>query len=171
MKTRAAFCFSVDLDPAVRGAWRSAMGGVLPRLEGVPAELRGMDLIFNGVSAAWDGRVAALRPGAEGVPGVLFQVPRVAWSDFEAFERTQDAFPVTVRVSAGGQEHEATAFVPRATKGPESALISERALASMLKGLLAAKVAGPAVDRLQAEAMIVEAVQRVQRQALAGATR
>ena len=159
------FAYSLSLDPAFRQAAKVDLKA------GQPAELPAHELVFRASSSSWKGRIAGFERGSGSVQGLLFEVPADAWPQVEAMERGLGAQPVKVMVMSAGKSVEATAFVPAAAPNDFQQPVSESFMARLLTAVNAAQVPEPYRTQLQAEALILEKVQRFGREHAIGATR
>ncbi|AGC47308.1 hypothetical protein MYSTI_06035 [Myxococcus stipitatus DSM 14675] len=167
---RPWFAFSVDLSPAVA---RERLSGlpVPPSLpDGELAEAMDVDVVYDVPSAAWGGKVARLvdAPGKR-LPGLLRRVSPEVWDAMSRLEaplaEATTSRPVKVITSTGGILS-AHAFTPPARGGtPPPGPISEAFLIAVAVAAERAGLSAEHVERLQAEAHIVQTIQ----QAKAGA--
>ncbi|MFT3839156.1 MAG: gamma-glutamylcyclotransferase family protein [Myxococcaceae bacterium] len=156
------FAYGLSLDGETTAKWKPADGAKFPKLSpGSEASLDGHAIVFTGGSPRFKGRVATLSALAgEKVEGLLFELDARQWAAVDAFERSYGGQARAVKVRAGGQLLEATAFVFASSDAPE---IDEGFLAALLRGLSSAKLPADYVNARAAEALLVERVQRVGR--------
>lgn len=168
---RPWFAFSVDLAPVTA---RERLPGlpappVLP--EGEQVEALDVDVVYDVPSLAWGGRVARLvdAPGKR-LPGLLRRVSPETWEVLARLEVTlaeaTTSRSVKVR-TAGGAVLSAHAFTPPTRTGPASGLISEAFLVTVATAAERAGLPQDYVERLQAEARIVETLQQAKAEAQA----
>jgi gamma-glutamylcyclotransferase len=128
-----------------------------------PATLEGFDLVYDTFSEKWSGRVASLRkqPGSS-VHGLLYALtpPQLAavaaWREGEAQEE--------VEVKLKRRSVKAVAFVTAPARRTLEGAVSEKFLGALVRGVAQARLPQPYVQRLQAEAAIVERVQKYGRE-------
>ena len=139
---RRYFAYSTVLDRIAFEAWRAEHGyGSFDLPEGLVAEAQDVDLIYDFPSRWWGGRVAGLadRPGAA-VFGRLFTVAGVDWPIVQHKEGFITGMCVErqVRVAAGGERLEATAFTTNPARASLDGPVSPRFLEALLRGARAA---------------------------------
>jgi hypothetical protein len=135
---RRYFAYATVLDRAAFEAWRAEHGyGAFDLPEGVIAEALDVDLVFDFPSRWWGGRVAGLvdRPGAS-VFGRLFTVPGADWPIVLHKEGAITGMCVErpVRVLAGGERVEATAFGTAPARASLEGPVSPRFVEALLRG-------------------------------------
>ncbi|OJT21596.1 gamma-glutamylcyclotransferase [Archangium sp. Cb G35] len=161
------FAFSLALAPELAG--ERLRGVSLPSLpEGELAEALDVELVYDVPSAAWKGRVARLvdAPGQR-VPGRLRAMPPDSWplvtrGEKVLAEATLER-PVRVR-TASGALLSARAFTPPAPSQPPRSPVSVAFLVALARAAEHAQLPADAVERLQAEARLVQSVQRARSQ-------
>lgn len=161
------FAFSLALAPEL--ASERLRGVSLPSPpEGELAEALDVELVYDVPSAAWRGRVARLvdAPGQR-VPGRLRAMPPAAWPLVTRVEKVLAGAtlerPVRVR-TASGALFSARAFTPPAPSRPPRSPVSVAFLVALARAAEHAKLPADAVERLQAEARLVQTVQRARSQ-------
>ncbi|WP_434383848.1 gamma-glutamylcyclotransferase [Melittangium boletus] len=163
------FCFSLSLAP---GLVRERLQGVLlPAVpEGELAEALDVELVYDVRAPDWDGRVARLvaAPGQR-LAGRLRAVPPPFWPQVRALEeqlaQATHTHPVHVRTASGALVT-AQAFTPPAPASPDRGPVSQDFLGALARAAAYARLPSPYVTRLQAEAQLVQAVQRAQTERL-----
>ena len=156
------FAFSPALAPEL---WPERLeGAALPALpEGELAEALDEQLVHDVPSEAWGGRVARLveAPGQR-VMGRVRAVPASGWSQVARVERAlaqaTQARGVRVR-TASGVLVSARAFTSVASAVPTSSEVSVAYLVALARAAEHARLPPPYVERLQAEAQLVQRVQ------------
>ncbi|MDC0711271.1 gamma-glutamylcyclotransferase [Stigmatella sp. ncwal1] len=159
------FVFSLTLAPEL----------VLERLQGVPvpelppgelAEALDVGLVYDVPSPDWGGRVARLveAPGQR-VMGLLRAVPSSEWGQVARLEAllglATGERPVRVR-TASGAVRAARAFSPVDPRNPAPGPVSVAFLVALARAAEHAGLPSHHVERLQAEAHLVQTVQRAQ---------
>ncbi len=158
------FAYSFTLDPAFRQAFSRSSGFDTPRFSGgTLAELKQHDLVYRAYRDSWNGRVAGFESGSESVYGEVYALDEAAQRWVLAAEKSIDAVPREVSVMVAGLRKMAWAFVPRAAPSDEGTLVSEPFVAHVLEGLASTAAPAPYIDKLFAEAAILETVQRTER--------
>jgi gamma-glutamylcyclotransferase len=160
---RAWFAFSIALAPELA---RERLGGESPlRLtEGEVAHALDVDLIYDVPSEAWGGLVARMvdAPGRHLV-GRVRAIPAASWPLVARMEESlalaTDERPVRLRTPSGSL-FSARAFTPLAPRAPTPGLVSVAYLLALARAAEHAKLPADDVSRLQAEARLVQAVQR-----------
>lgn len=160
---RAYFAYSPLIDPAAFEAWRLKNGYAQFQLPaGEVAEAIDVDLVFDYTSPRWGGRIASLtRKAGRSVHGKLFRIRPEDWAVIQHAEGGRGAkfVELEVQVRSGGKTVTATAFSThpdrRTVKGP----VSESYAIALARAAEAAKLPGPYVMRLKAEAEILQRVQ------------
>ncbi|MCP3098845.1 gamma-glutamylcyclotransferase [Myxococcus sp. K15C18031901] len=159
------FAFSLDLAP---GTARERLPSLPPTPalpDGELAEALDVEVVYDVDSATWGGRVARLvdAPG-KSLPGLLRRLPSAA--QWEAVVRMEAALseststrPVKVR-TATGATLVAQAFTPPGRTGSGAGTISESFLVTVALAAERAGLSPDHVERLQAEARIVQTVQQ-----------
>ena len=163
------FAFSLSLAP---GLVRERLQGVLPPAvpEGEVAEALDVELVHDVLAPEWEGRVARLveSPGRS-VTGRLRAVPAPLWPQVAALEErlalATHERPLRVRTASGALVS-ARAFTPPAPARPAVGPVSESFLVALARAAESAKLPADYVTRLQAEAQLVQTVQRAQAQRL-----
>ncbi|MCY1074801.1 gamma-glutamylcyclotransferase [Archangium lansingense] len=161
------FAFSLALAPEL--ASERLRGVSLPSFpEGELAEALDVELVYDVPSAVWKGRVARLvdAPGRR-VLGQLRTLPPPTWPLVARVEKvlaeaTRER-PVRVR-TASGALISARAFTPAAPRHPARGPVSVAFLVALARAAEHAKLPADEVERLQAEARLVQTVQRAQAQ-------
>lgn len=140
---RLYFAYSGVLDREAFELWREEHSYQFFQLPvGEVAEVKGVDLIFDFPSRWWGGRVAGLTDKKNSsVFGKLFEIPANNWPVIQHKEGVVTGMSVErlVKVSVGGQEVEATAFVTAPERASLEGPVSERFIQSLISG---AKQAG-----------------------------
>ena len=149
---RRYFAYSTVLDRTAFEAWRAEHGyGSFDLLEGVVAEAPDVDLVYDFPSRWWGGRVAGLvdRPGAA-VFGRLFTVAGIDWPIVQHKEGAITGMCVErpVRLLAGGERLEATAFTTNPERASLEGPVSPRFVEALVRGARAAGLPEPYVERL-----------------------
>jgi hypothetical protein len=158
------FAYSFTLDPAFRTAFSIQHALKAPELnQGVAAELHGHALTYRAYQAHWNGRIAGFEAAAESVFGCLFELNADDQRWVLAAEQSVGAVAQEVIVTASGRQQTATAFVPKVGPNDSQQLVSESFVAHVLEGLLAINAPSPYLDKLFAEAAVLESVQRFER--------
>jgi gamma-glutamylcyclotransferase len=150
--SRRYFAYSTVLDRVAFEAWRTEHGyGSFALAGGVVAEARDVDLVYDFPSRWWGGRVAGLvdRPGAS-VFGLLFTVAGPDWPVVQHKEGGITGMSVErpVRVLAGGEQVEATAFTTNPGRASLDGPVSPRFVEALVRGARAAGLPGPYVEGL-----------------------
>jgi hypothetical protein len=159
------FAFSLSLSPDVARA-RLRNLPVLPLPDGELAEALDVDLVYDAQASEWGGRVARLvdAPGRK-VMGLLRRMPPHTWTLVERLEtalaQAVEERPVRVR-TASGATLSAKAFSPPAPGHAPQGVVSVAFLEAHARAAERASLPAAYVERLQAEARIVETVQRAQ---------
>ncbi|AHZ86552.1 hypothetical protein Bb109J_c1216 [Bdellovibrio bacteriovorus] len=150
------FAYSGVLDRQAFEVWaeeHSYQFFVLP--EGLVAEAKGVDLVFDFPSRWWGGRVAGLvaKEGSS-VFGRLFEIPEKEWPIIQHKEGVVTGMSVEtiLRVSVDGQEFEATAFVTSPSRRSLDGPVSERYLEALVRGARASGLPEAYVASLPAKA-------------------
>jgi hypothetical protein len=125
------------------------------------AQLRDFELVFDAPSAKWDGRVAALhRKRGASVYGLMYALTPAQLSAVERWRAGEVKLEVAVKADGSAKAVKAVAFEPpsasRSTTGP----VSETFLAALVRGAEQARLPADYVERLKAEAELVQRVQR-----------
>jgi hypothetical protein len=158
------FAYSFTLDPAFRSAFSRSAGLETPRFTGgTLAELKQHDLVYRAFRDSWNGRVAGFERGTESVYGEVYALDEDSQRWVLAAEKSIDAVPHEVPVMVAGIRKMAWAFVPRTAASDEGTLVSEAFVAHVLEGLATTAAPSPYIDKLFAEAAILETVQRTER--------
>ena len=149
---RRYFAYSTVLDRLAFETWRAEHGyGAFDLPEGQVAEALDVDLAFDFPSRWWGGRVAGLvdRPGAS-VFGRLFTVAGVDWPIVAHKEGGITGMSVerAVRVRAGGEVVEATAFATNPARASLDGPVSPAFLEALVRGARAAGLPEAYVARL-----------------------
>jgi len=149
---RLYFAYSTILDRPAFEAWRSEHGyGGFDLPEGQVAEALDVDLAYDFPSRWWGGRVAGLvdRPGAS-VFGRLFTVGGVDWPVVAHKEGGITGMSVErpVRVRAGGQVIEATAFATNPARASLDGPVSPKFVEALVRGARTAGLPEAWVARL-----------------------
>jgi hypothetical protein len=149
---RRYFAYSTVLDRIAFEAWRAEHGyGSFDLPEGVVAEALDVDLVYDFPSRWWGGRVAGLedRPGAT-VFGRLVAVAGVDWPIVQHKEGAITGMCVErpVRVLAGGERLEATAFTTNPGRASLEGPVSPRFVEALVRGARAAGLPEAYVERL-----------------------
>ncbi|KFE68706.1 gamma-glutamylcyclotransferase [Hyalangium minutum] len=159
------FAFALSLSPDVaRERLRNLP--VLPLPDGELAEALDVDLLYDAQAAEWGGRVARLvdAPGRK-VLGLLRRMPAHTWTVVARLESAlaQAAEERMVRVrTASGATLSARAFTPPAPGQAPQGVVSVAFLEAHARAAERAFLPAAYVERLQAEARIVQTVQRAQ---------
>jgi len=149
---RRYFAYSTILDRPAFEAWRSEHGYTAFELpEGQVAEALDVDLVYDFPSRWWGGRVAGLvdRPGAS-VFGRLFTVAGVDWPIVAHKEGGITGMCVErpVRVRAGGEVIEATAFATNPARASLDGPVSPKFVEALVRGARTAGLPEAYVARL-----------------------
>jgi gamma-glutamylcyclotransferase len=149
---RRYFAYSTVLDRPAFEEWRAQHGYDFFQLpEGLVAEALDVDLVFDFPSRWWGGRVAGLidRPGAT-VFGRLFEIPGVDWPIVQHKEGviTGMCLERPVRVRAGGEVVEATAFSTRPERASLDGPVSARFVEALVRGARGAGLPEGFIERL-----------------------
>jgi hypothetical protein len=159
------FAFSLSLAPDVaRERLRNTPVLTLP--DGELSEALDVELIYDAPAPDWGGRVARLvdAPGRR-VMGLLRRMPAQAWPLVARLEATLAlaAQERTVRVrTSTGAVLSARTFTPAAPPHPAQGPISVEFLVAHARAAEHASLPAAYVERLQAEARLVQTVQRAQ---------
>ncbi|RYZ41070.1 MAG: gamma-glutamylcyclotransferase [Myxococcaceae bacterium] len=161
--SRPWFAFSLDLAPAAASRHLHGLPPVPDFPEGELVEALDVDVVYDIHVPNWGGRVARLvdAPGHQ-IMGRLRSVDAESWPVLARLETAlalaNEERPVRVR-TASGDVVEALAFTPAArnitTQGP----VSEAFLITLAVAAERARLPAAVVEKLQAEARIVHAVQ------------
>lgn len=161
------FAFSLSLSPDVaRERLRNLPVMALP--DGELAEALDVDLLYDAQATEWGGRVARLvdAPGKK-VMGLLRRMPAHSWTLVERLEtalaQAVEERPVRVR-TASGATLSARAFTPPAPGRAAQGVVSVAFLEAHARAAERASLPPAYVERLMAEARIVQTVQRAQAQ-------
>jgi AIG2 family protein len=159
------FAYSLSLAPDVaRERLRSTPVLALP--EGELAEALDVELLYDASAADWGGKVARLvdAPGRK-VLGLLRRMPPHTWPLVARLEtalaQAVEERPVRVR-TASGAVLSARAFTPPAPGQAPRGVVSVAFLEAHARAAEHAALPAAYVERLQAEARIVQTVQRAQ---------
>lgn len=166
MKARAAvtdtgsrlyFGYSGVLDRVAFEEWRVQHSYDFFKLpEGVIAEARGVDLVFDFPSRWWGGRVAGLTEQAESsVFGRLYEIPAIDWPVIQHKEGVVTGMSIErpIRVIVGGQELEAIAFTTAPRRKSLEGPISQRYLSALVNGATQAGLPAEYIARLNEKAV------------------
>jgi hypothetical protein len=159
------FAFSLSLSPDVaRDRLRNLP--VLPMPDGELAEALDVELVYDAQATDWGGRVPRLvdAPGRK-VMGLLRRMPPHTWPLVTRLETAlaQASEERTVRVrTASGAALTARAFTPPAPKQAPQGVVSVAFLEAHARAAERAALPAQYVERLQAEARLVQTVQRAQ---------
>lgn len=161
------FAFSLSLAPDVaRERLRNLPVLSLP--DGELAEALDVELLYDAPAAEWGGRVARLvdAPGRK-VMGLLRRMPPQVWPLVARLEATLslavEERPVRVR-TATGAVLSARTFTPADPRRTPQGPISVEFLVAHAQAAERAALPATYVERLQAEAHLVQTVQRAQAQ-------
>lgn len=156
------FSFSLALAPGLTG--ERVQGAPLPALpEGEVAAALDVELLYDVPAPDWGGHVPRLveAPGRR-VMGRVRLMPLESWPQVakleEALSLATRERPVRVRTATGAMLL-ARAFTPPPTE-PSPGLVSESYLEALARAAEHAKLPTDYVSRLQAEARLIQAVQR-----------
>ncbi|AEI69066.1 hypothetical protein [Corallococcus macrosporus] len=169
--SRPWFAYSLDLAPVIARERLPGLPPIPDVLGGELAEALDVDVVYDVASAAWGGKVARLvdAPGRK-LPGMLRRVPPEAWDALARLESSMagatEARPVKVRTFTGAVLT-AQAFTPAAPTTPAQGVVSESFLVTLALSAEQAGLSSEHVERLQAEARIVQALQKAGPGALA----
>ncbi|MCY1031884.1 gamma-glutamylcyclotransferase [Corallococcus sp. BB11-1] len=161
--SRPWFAFSLDLAPAAASRHLHGLPPVPDFPEGELAEALDVDVVYDVHVPNWGGRVARLvdAPGHH-VTGRLRAVDAESWSVLARLETAlalaNEERPVRVR-TASGDVVEAHAFTPSARNTSTQGPVSEAFLITLAVAAERARLPAAVVEKLQAEARIVHAVQ------------
>jgi len=139
---RRYFAYSTILDRAAFDQWKQEHGYESFQLpQGRTAEALEVGLVYDFPSRWWGGRVAGLvdQPGAR-VHGVLFEIDPRDWPIIQHKEGAVTGMCVEreVRVRAGGEELDATAFVTNPARRSLEGPVSPRFVEALERGARAA---------------------------------
>ncbi|WP_223638692.1 gamma-glutamylcyclotransferase [Corallococcus sp. EGB] len=161
--SRPWFAFSLDLAPAAASRHLHGLPPVPDFPEGELAEALDVDVVYDVHVPNWGGRVARLveAPGHR-LSGRLRSIATESWPVLARLE-TALAFaaeerPVKVR-TANGTVVDAHAFTPAARNTSTQGPVSEAFLITLAVAAERARLPAAVVEKLQAEARIVHAVQ------------
>ena len=156
------FAFSLALAPELLP--ERLPGPPLPALpEGEVAEALDVDLVYDVPAQPWEGRVARLvaAPGKR-VVGRVREVPPAVWPQVARLERAlalaSQERPVQVR-TASGVVVTARAFTTPTPRVRGQGLVSVPFLVALARAAEHAKLPAPYIEKLQAEAHLVQRVQ------------
>lgn len=154
--TRLYFAYSGVLDREAFELWRDEHSYQFFQLpEGEVAEAVGVDLIFDFPSRWWGGRVAGLvdKAGAS-VFGRLFEIPVKDWPVVQHKEGVITGMSIEriLKVTAGGREYEATAFVTNPVRASTDGQVSARYIEALISGATRSGLPGAYVEGLRAKA-------------------
>ncbi len=161
---RPWFAYSLDLAPVIARERLPGLPPVPDVLEGELAEALDVDVVYDVASASWGGKVARLveAPGRK-LPGMLRRVPPEAWDALARLESAMagatDVRQVKVRTFSGAVLTAHT-FTPAAPATPAQGPVSESFLVTLALAAEQAGLSPDHVERLQAEARIVHALQK-----------
>lgn len=167
---RSWFAYSLDLAPVIAHERLPGLPPIPDVLEGELAEALDVDVVYDVASAAWGGKVARLvdAPGRK-LPGMLRRVPSDAWDALVRLESAMagatDVRQVKVRTFTGAVLS-AQVFTPPTPATPAQGLVSESFLVTLAQSAEEAGLSPDHVERLQAEARIVQALQQAGPEAL-----
>ncbi|MFL5346241.1 MAG: gamma-glutamylcyclotransferase [Hyalangium sp.] len=159
------FAFSLSLAPEVARE-RLRNTPVLELPEGELAEALDVELVYDAPAPDWGGRVARLvdAPGRR-VMGLLRRMPAQVWPLVARLESTlasaAEERPVRVR-TATGAVLSARTFTPPAPRHAPPGPISVEFLVSHARAAERAALPATYVERLQAEAHLVQRIQKAQ---------
>ncbi len=124
----------------------------------VAAQLQGFDLVYDAFSSAWKGRVASLhpKPGAS-VYGLLYALTAEQLSKVERWRSGEEKIEVDVQAP---KKMKAIAFATPEGRRTREGDISETFLTALVTGAEQAELPAEYVEKLKAEAEIVQRVQR-----------
>ena len=160
---RLYFAFSPFLEPVAFERWRKA--SAFPKLqlpEGKIAEAVDVDLLFNSPSEKWKGRIAGLtRSPGKTVLGKLYRIRAEDWSAIQDMEgaRSGEFVELAIQVKVDGRQVEAIGFATNPARASTAGQVSEEYAEALARGAEAAGLPKAYVDKLKAEAMILERVQ------------
>lgn len=154
--TRLYFAYSGVLDREAFEQWREEHSYQFFQLpEGVVAEAKGVDLIFDFPSRWWGGRVAGLanHRGAS-VWGRLFEISAKDWPVIQHKEGVVTGMSIerTLKVTTNSGEVDATAFVTNPVRASLDGPVSARFLAALVSGATQAGLPASYVSELPAKA-------------------
>jgi len=123
----------------------------------VTAQLEGFDLVYDAFSKQWEGRVASLhkKPGSR-VYGLLYKLTAAQLKEVEKWRADEEKIEVDVKA---GARTKAVAFTTPKAKRTEAGDVSQAFLSALAQGAEQAKLPKDYVERLKAEAAIVQRVQ------------
>lgn len=155
--SRMYFAYSGILDREAFDTWLEEHSYQFFQLpEGVVAEAKGIDLIFNFPSRWWGGRVAGLvdKNGAS-VFGRLFEIPAVNWPVVQHKEGVVTGMSIerTVKVTVDGKDIEATAFVTSPDRASTEGPISQRYIEALISGAKQARLPDTYIASLRSKAV------------------
>ncbi|MCE9667698.1 gamma-glutamylcyclotransferase [Myxococcus stipitatus] len=159
------FAFSLDLAPATARERLPSLPPIPALPDGELAEALDVEVVYDVDSPPWGGRVARLvdAPG-KSLPGLLRRLPTGAtWDAVVRLEAALAGATATRSVkvrTATGATLVALAFTPPARTGTGPGPISEAFLVTLALAAERAGLSPDHVERLQAEARIVQTVQQ-----------
>lgn len=159
------FAYGSALSKRHIGEWASEHG-VDPRLfdGGVPAVLRGYQLVFDVESRFWGGRIANLSQAEDSVVhGVLFELPDSAEEAIARKEGVPTGLSAKIAVTVGvrGEQVPATAFVARPEKRTTPRPPSGKLLAYLLEGAEQRGLPSKWIDELREAGRAAERPSRI----------
>lgn len=159
----AYFAYSTILDSGETESWMQKNGYASFRFpKGKVAEAAGWDIVYNFHSPRWGGRVAGLaRTAGASVFGLLYEIPAADWPIVQHAEggRGGKYTELTLELKVAGKAATAIAFTPRAELTSQQGLVSQQYVNTLARGAEVAGLPAEYVNKLKAEAMILERVQ------------
>ena len=136
--TKLYFAYSGVLDRTAFDQWREEHSYQFFELpEGVVAQAKDMDLVFDFPSRWWGGRVAGLTSKKDSsVFGRLFEIPATDWPVVQHKEGfvTGMSIEKVVKVVADGKECEAIAFTTTPARASLQGPVSSRYIEALIDG-------------------------------------
>jgi hypothetical protein len=154
--SRLYFAYSTILDREAFEEWKDQHGyGFFTLPDGKLAEALDAELIYDFPSRWWGGRVAGLaeKKGST-VHGRLFEIGAKDWPIIQHKEGAVTGMCVerTVRVRAGGELLDATAFTTRPDRASADGPVSGRFIEALVRGAQSAGLPPEYVERLRVSA-------------------
>lgn len=155
--TRMYFAYSGVLDRVAFEQWREEHSYQFFHLpEGVVAEAKNYDLIFDFPSRWWGGRVAGLTEKQNSsVFGRLFEIKATDWPVVQHKEGvvTGMSIEIPIKVFANNEEISATAFVTSPQRASTLGPVSERYIEALISGAKQAGLPEKYVESLKTKAV------------------
>jgi gamma-glutamylcyclotransferase len=123
----------------------------------VTAQLEGFDLVYDAFSPQWKGRIASLHPKPGGrVYGLLYKLTPAQLKAVEKWRAGEQKIEIDVKAAT---KTKAIAFTTPEAKRTEAGDVSQQFVFALAQGAEQAKLPKDYVERLKAEAAIVQRVQ------------